>query len=186
MHPAAFEPRLDHQFVGAFHHPAANRPALRLVGRILHLPDPLGQIGQIGRHHVAAWVGHLVLQEFGQHGPRPAVLQGVTLLLRPLLGLRAALAPHRVADLAKALGGMRKVQNPQRVRTVQVQKALDPFRPVGHGGHRPGRQHAAPMDFTERQVAKACRHPPGARSSSARRRGRHRRPRAAARQWPAS
>ena len=37
MHPRAFQPVFDHQFVGALHHPTANRPALRDKLRVLQL-----------------------------------------------------------------------------------------------------------------------------------------------------
>jgi len=47
MHPGALQSRLDHQLIRTFHHPTADRPALHLKGRILHVRLSLLQIGQI-------------------------------------------------------------------------------------------------------------------------------------------
>ncbi len=97
-HP--FEPRLHHQLVGALHHPTANGPPSRRVGRIRHV---VGMWSACGRHvidallqirqrlaHRGGWDSsglldrgaHLLAQVSTRSG-RPLVLETMRLLAQP-------------------------------------------------------------------------------------------------------
>ncbi len=54
VHARPFQSIFDHQFVGTFHHAAADRPPVSHQLGILHLRNPRFQIGQrLGQHSVA-------------------------------------------------------------------------------------------------------------------------------------
>src|SRR5258708_20406393 len=77
VHAGAFEASFDHQLVGALHDPTANRPALRLEGRILQLAGALilqrgrGLAGT-GRPLSPEGADHL-LHRLTRHGVSPLV-----------------------------------------------------------------------------------------------------------------
>lgn len=73
---------------------------------------------------------------------------------RPALGGGGVLAKQDVPDLLKPLSGMKAVQHPHRIRSMQVEVALEPFGPIGDGFHFPGRFHAPPMEFPQRGIGK--------------------------------
>jgi SAM-dependent methyltransferase len=131
MHPRPFEAVFDHQFVGTFDHPTANRPTRRLKRRIGHLIDPLFQILQ-RRLHRLVLCGLIARPspQARQDGLRPLVLQ-VVAHLRDGRRVLARADANRL-HIARRV---REVQDAHRFGIVQVDEGLNPLRPVGHDAH---------------------------------------------------
>ena len=88
VHAAAFQARLNHQLVGAFNAPAADRKALSLEYGVLALVQPLGQVVQRGVARFASrgWIGGLLDRQVCQRdqrfgGPMLMVFERVGLLM---------------------------------------------------------------------------------------------------------
>jgi len=108
VHAAAFQSRLDHQLVGAFHTAAADRKAQRLETRVLDLVQPFGQIVQrrVARTARIGWVGGLGGRQVGQRfqhfgGTMLIVFENVGLLLDPVIGSRCPEAPGGLRGLGR-------------------------------------------------------------------------------------
>ena len=56
MHSTSLQAGFDYQLVGALHGAIRDGPASRLKGGVLHLGDPLLQIGHVGCHVPVAWM----------------------------------------------------------------------------------------------------------------------------------
>ncbi len=150
MHARAFEPRLDHQFVGTFHDPAPNRPAGRLEGWIGHLLDALHQIGQVfiagnrirmdGRHRrdIGQDRGHTLVFEVVLHGGKPGA------------GGRRRARTFGLSEHRQPLRGVGEIENSHGGGAVKIKPALNPRCAVRHGHDLPGPLKAASMEFAKR------------------------------------
>jgi hypothetical protein len=140
-----FEAIFDHQLVRAFHHAAADRPAIGLELRIGHLIDPLFQILQRRLHRLVlcGLIAHPSPQA-RQYGLRPLVLQVVACLRD---GRRVLARAH--ANRLHVRRRVREVQDAHRLGIVQVDEGLNPLRPVGYYAH-PARAKVDPMSSTTR------------------------------------
>ncbi len=67
------------------------------------------------------------------------MLERVELRSDPLLRFWIPFTPHCLPNLRNALRGMRKVQNAHGAVTMQVNKSLQPLRPIHDRCHLPRR-----------------------------------------------
>ena len=74
---------------------------------------------------------------------------------QPVSGQSASCCLHRLPDRADIFGGMRKVENAHRIRTVVIHQSLQPLRAILHRAHLAGPAEPAPMRFDERCLLKA-------------------------------
>ena len=68
---------------------------------------------------------------------------------------------HCFTNLANPVGRVRKIQNPRRVGTMEIDKALNPFRTITYGRELLDRLDPSAVEFTEREPLKyfRFRHP---------------------------
>lgn len=98
MHAGTFEAPLHHEFVGAFHHPRANGPALLAIARILHERFAFVQVGAVFAHRFQFGILRRQMVQEPQEGSRAAMLEDMqTPRLAPARrdpSLRPYLSPH--------------------------------------------------------------------------------------------
>lgn len=161
MHSAALEPCLDHQLIGTLDHPTADRPALCLKARILHLRHAFIQIGQILRHDRLREMRGSKGAQVIEHALWAVVFEFVQLPRLPGLQAGVLRTQDGFADWAESLCRVWEIQNTCRVRTMKIKKALNPFGPITHGCGLVSCLEVSAIEFTEREALKQLgfRHP---------------------------
>ena len=149
-----FQPRLDHHFVGTFHYPTANWPPLSQKTRILHLRLSLLQIRQILGYHLYRSVRSSEAPQALKHAWRTVVFEVVQLPRLPGSQTGMTLTQHGFANLADALGGMRKIQDARSAGCMKIDEALYPFCSVIYARNLLGGLDSSAIQFTKCQALK--------------------------------
>jgi len=157
VHTAAFQARLNHQFVGAFSGAIANRPACRQEGGVLHLSLSLLQIGLMRRHLRRLGFGCYHLCHLSQHSIGAFVFERVQLCPQPRLCRIASLPQNHLTHGGDMLPSMGKVQDTYSIGPVVIAKLLRPLRPIRHKAHCRRRLHPATVCFHQGQALEALR-----------------------------
>ena len=158
VHPPAFQPRFNHQLVGALHGPAADGPALSLKDWVLHLGCPLFQLSQTAAQLVT--LPYLDPNpQVRQYPTGPLRFAAAKLLPLPCINQRRRFPKCAPTQVRHLLRGMGKVQNARAAQTMQVSEPRNPFGPVGHQGPQ-----------LPRRPPPASRSPPGPAGQSSPRR----------------
>src|SRR6266849_4542966 len=153
-HASPLEPCFDDHLVGAFHAPRTNGPACLLIGRVLHVRFTLLQVGQFLLDCCTRIASGHPSQVF-EHPLRSLVLEPVQYSREPGGGQSASCCSHGLPDLIDVFGGMGKVQDTDRRRSVVVDQPLQPLRSILHRAHLCRPFQPLPMRFAQRCLRKA-------------------------------
>ena len=122
MHPRAFEPIFDHQFVRTLHHSTANRPALRDKHRVLQLRYPCFQIGQRAGQLYVRRLRRDERAQLRHHRRWAGVLERVAELHKLSRRQERPIDAGRLGDCGQIFGRVSEIENAYRRRVVQIHK----------------------------------------------------------------
>src|SRR5579885_2122361 len=123
MHACPFEASLHHQFVGTFHHPRANGPALSPKARIIQQGEAFAEVVEVGLHRLLGRNGLGQAVTPAQQDAGASMLEEMQASFDDGLGEPDACLQERLHQQSHMLSGMGKIQNAYRVLPMQVNEA---------------------------------------------------------------